>query len=500
MTDHFISRQEAESDLLSCATFLGESIETADGHAESMLAVVPRYLAKGNVDLAAELANTVDDPFSRDKLLIAVSIKCAEIDDDEYALQLIDALDDHGLQAEGWERLGALKAAMGQFDAARKIAGEMEHPDYVLSAIAIRQFADDDPDGAKSTIREIEFPAARVSAFIHTAHARIALGETEGIEDLLEPAIADAAEIEHDEEKIRAVIEIGTLFSDAGQNGRAIETFDKAREYSEELDNIHRDAFFAAVSVGFLRAGSQDLADRTLDLVTDKTQIASCLLGHARLYWSNDAKDDAMESLEEAYAMLRSQRENETRSSKDRFRLFGSIATQYVLFGKGERAIEIAEQIEDDNESMTALAQVAALLADSGSDELARRAVNAIPEDANRTFALIGMSDAKAGTEQKEAAVELLDEAMHLAETVPQLSSRASAYNEIAARFAKLEDDARLETAIHGSFESIAALRDDSIKAASLAELSAIADELELAPGENEIAYLRKFVADVSKN
>ena len=500
MTDHFISRQEAESDLLSCATFLGESIETADGHAESMLAVVPRYLAKGNVDLAAELANTVDDPFSRDKLLIAVSIKCAEIDDDEYALQLIDALDDHGLQAEGWERLGALKAAMGQFDAARKIAGEMEHPDYVLSAIAIRQFADGDPDGAKSTIREIEFPAARVSAFIHTAHARIAQGETEGIEDLLEPAIADAAEIEHDEEKIRAVIEIGTLFSDAGQNGRAIETFDKAREYSEELDNIHRDAFFAAVSVGFLRAGSQDLADRTLDLVTDKTQIASCLLGHARLYWSNDAKDDAMESLEEAYAMLRSQRENETRSSKDRFRLFGSIATQYVLFGKGERAIEIAEQIEDDNESMTALAQVAALLADSGSDELARRAVNAIPEDANRTFALIGMSDAKAGTEQKEAAVELLDEAMHLAETVPQLSSRASAYNEIAARFAKLEDDARLETAIHGSFESIAALRDDSIKAASLAELSAIADELEVAPGENEIAYLRKFVADVSKN
>ena len=102
MPEHFISREEAESDLLACATYLGESIETADGHAESMLAVVPRYLAKGNVDLAAELANTVDDPFSRDKLLIAVSIKCAEIDDDEYALQLIDALDDHGLQAEGW--------------------------------------------------------------------------------------------------------------------------------------------------------------------------------------------------------------------------------------------------------------------------------------------------------------------------------------------------------------------------------------------------------------
>ena len=40
-------------------------------------AVVPRYLANGDVDLAAELANTVDDPFTRDRLLIHVAEKCA---------------------------------------------------------------------------------------------------------------------------------------------------------------------------------------------------------------------------------------------------------------------------------------------------------------------------------------------------------------------------------------------------------------------------------------
>lgn len=499
MSDHFISREEAESDLLACATYIGESIETADGHAEAMLAVVPRYLAKGNVDLAAELANTVDDPFTRDKLLIAVALKCAEINDDEYALQLIEAMEDRGLQAEGRERIGSLKAAAGQFDTAKRIADDMEHPDFVLAGIAIRQFADGDEDAARATMDEIEFPSACVSAYVHAAHAKVVAGNTDNIADMLDPAVADAAEIEHNEERIRSVIEIGTLFHEAGQNGRAIETFDKAREYSEELDNIHRDAFLAAVSVGFLRAGSQDLADRTLDLVADKTQIASCLLGHARHYWSKDEKEEAAESLEEAYAILRSQREIETRSSKDRFRLFASIAAQFVIFGKGERGIEIAESIEDENESMSALAQAAALLADSGNDELARYAANAIPEDANRTFAFIGMSDAKTRSEQREAAIALLDEAMHLAETVPQLSSRASAYNEIASRFAKLSNDAGLEQAVQGSFESILAVKDDSIKAASLAELSSIADELELAPGEREINYLCKFAAAAGK-
>ena len=69
MSDHFISFDQAERDLLSCAAFLAERIKSSDGHAEAMKAIIPRYLVKGNVDLAAELANAVDDPFSRDKLL-----------------------------------------------------------------------------------------------------------------------------------------------------------------------------------------------------------------------------------------------------------------------------------------------------------------------------------------------------------------------------------------------------------------------------------------------
>ena len=73
MSQHFISRADAESDLLACATYLAESIESADGRAEGISAVVPRYLNHGDVDLAAELANTVEDPFTRDRLLIRVA-------------------------------------------------------------------------------------------------------------------------------------------------------------------------------------------------------------------------------------------------------------------------------------------------------------------------------------------------------------------------------------------------------------------------------------------
>ena len=495
MAEHFISRADAENDLLACAAYIAESIESSDGHAEAMAAVVPRYLANGDVDLAAELANTVDDPFTRDRLLIHVAEKCAADDDDEYARQLIEAIEDPGLQAEGFERIGLLKAAKGQADLARLVAEEMPHPDYVLSAIAIKRYADGDLEGFEAEVKDIEFAAARVSAFTGIAHESIAAEKFEGVAELLDRAAEDATEIEHEEERNRALLEIGTLLADAKDNGRSIGVFDRAKNYAEELDNVHRDGFLAAVSVGFLRAGSQDLADRTLDIVADKTQIATCLAGHARHYWNAGQKDDALESLEEAFAILKSQRENETRNSRDRFRLFGSIAAQFALFGKGERAIEVAESIGDENEGMPSLAQIATILTAEGNDELARRALHAIREDAQRAFALIGMSDAKEKLGHREAALELLDEASHLAETVPQLAPRATAYIEMAGRYAKLESDERLSASVHNVFETVLEVRDESIKSTSLAELSKLADELQLSPGPEEAAYLKKLAA-----
>src|SRR5207247_4190505 len=138
----------------------------------------------------------------------------------------------------------------------------------------------------------------------------------------------------------RSFCDLGGLFIEAGRNDRAIETFEHARTEAEALENIHRDYFLANASLGFLRAGSLELADRTLDQVRDKTQIASCMLGFARLLWNRDEKDEAIETLDEAHAILKSQRETETRDRRTAVGVLGSIAVQFAAFGKPERAME----------------------------------------------------------------------------------------------------------------------------------------------------------------
>lgn len=495
--DHFISREQAGNDLLSAAAFLAENIKSADGHAEAMKSVVPLYLAKGDVDLAAELANSVGEPFSRDKLLILVAEKCAQIDDDEYALQLADAIEDHGLQAQVFERIALEKASKGQLDKAREVGSSLVHPDFVYGGIAVRQSEDGDDAAALATIAGIDFATARVAALQRIAQTKIEKDDFVKAADLLDLAVESAKDIEHDEEKIRALCDTGNYFIEAKRSDKAVATFDTACQYAEVLDNIHRDYFFVNCALGFLYAGSLELADRTLDLVTDKTQMASALLGFARESWKKGEKDEAIETLDEAYEILKSQREIETRDSRARNGLMSTIAVQFVGFGKTERGLEVAEGILDPDEQMGALSQIAQILTAQKDDEMSRQTLNAISDDASRLFALISVADAKEKLGEKEAAVGFLEEASTLAETVPQLAPRSDAINEIAVRFA---DHGEMEKARVFSLESlsvISEIRDESSQAAALAGLSTVYHRMgmEIGDAERSIigAMLRKI-------
>jgi len=498
MSDVFISREQAESDLLACAAFIAERIKSADGRAEAMNAIVPMYLAKGDVDLAAELANSVDDPYSRDRLLTQVAEKCAEIDDEDYAIQLAEAIEDQGIGAQALERIAVVLAGSGKSERALEIADTMAHPDFVLTAVAIRRSADGEEAAANETLDLIDFPTARVAALQSIAAAFIEAGKTENAVSALDDAAASADGIEHEEERIRAMCDIGTLYLAAKRNDRSIETFDRARGYAEELDNTHRDLFLGTCSLGFLHAGSTDLAESTLDLVMDKTQMASALLGFAREAWRLDNKEDAVDSLEEGYAILLSQRDSETRDSRSRNHLLTSFAAQFAGFGKTERALEVARENPDPDERVSGLSQIAQILTFQKEYDLAREAINEIEADASRIYALIAVADERAKLGDAEAAISMLGEAESLSETVPQLAARSGVLNELIVRFVDHGLGDRARATAHENLAAIAQIRDESSQAASLAALAGVFESAGFAMNESELAQVRTLVRKIS--
>jgi tetratricopeptide (TPR) repeat protein len=497
MAECFISFDQAENDLMACAAFLAERIKSGDGHAAAMQTIVPRYLAKGEVDLAAELANAVGDPFSRDKLLTLVAEKCAELGDEEYALQLMDSIEDHGMQAQAFERVALIMAEKGNVAGAAEIADGMAHPDFVYAGIAVHQAVNGDETGASATLAQIEFATARASALQQIAADQIEAKETEKALNSLEEATAAAAEIEHDEEKIRTLCDIGNSFIEAKRNDKAIETFETARAEAEALDNIHRDFFLVNCALGFLFSGSTELAERTLDLVVDKTQMASALLGFAREEWRKDEKDTALETLDEAYAIVNSQRDVETRDSRARNGLLAGIAVQFAGFGKADRGIEIALENQDENEQMAALSQIAQIQVLQKNDELARQTINLITEDSNRLLAFVSLADAKAKLGEREASISLLEEAAGLVETVPQLAARSNVLNEIAVRFTEQGETVKARELARQNLDLICEIRDESSRAVELANLSGVYERSNFELSESERSVLAKLTRTV---
>ena len=489
MKEHQISIKEANSNLLACAAYLAESIKSADGQAEAMKEIVPRYLAKGEVDIAAGLADTVDDPFTRDRLLTFVAEKCAAINDDEYAFQLVESIEEYATQQQARERIALQKSAQGDLEKAFEIAEALEHPDEVFADVALKEASVGDEDDALETIDEIEFAYAKTVALQNIALLNLHKGKTDKTIEYLEKAKAAAADIEFTEEQIRAFLDIGNHFIEAEHNGKAIETFDTAKTIAESLDNIHRDSFLAGIALGFLRAGSIDLADRTLDLVTDKTQMSSALIGFSQVYSAKDETAEALETLEEAYQIMKSQKDLEIRDSGVRFRLWRDIAILFARLTYAERAIEIAQEIPTETEKMAALSSIAQTLTLQKKDDLARLAFESISDDLNRVFALLGVSDAKKSLDEPEEALSFLNDAYAHAETLHKLAPRSTALIEIARRFLDFGDQDKARELASENIASINEIRDESSRAVALAALADFYEqaEFELNDAEKEV-------------
>jgi len=494
MSQHQITSEEARTNLLSCAAYLAEDIKSSDGHAEAMKEIIPRYLEKNAVDLSAEFANSVSDPFVRDRLLALVAEKCAAIDDDEYAFQLIEAIEDFGIKAQANERLALQKSAKGAFAKALEITGTLPHADYVFGDIAAHQSAGGDEAAAFQTLERIEFPNAKVVAFQNIAHQYLEKSETAKAVELLGQAAQAADEIEFVEEKVRSLIDIGSHFIEAEENGRAIGIFDRAKIAAETLDNQHREIFLTDIALGFLQAGSLELADRTLDLITDNGQIAATLLGYARQFQAKGESDEAFETLEEAYAILKSQKDRDVRDSRRRYNLWATIAVEFARIEKGERAIEIAQEIIEETAQTTALSQIAQVCAVQDRDNLARQSINAIADDAPKMFALVGISDAKIQTGKTDEALNYLREAETLSETVPQYVARSAALNELAQRFQNLGETSKARELLHENLELIAAIRDEGSRTVALIHLSDFYERLNYEPNDAEKGILETLV------
>lgn len=495
MSDHLITIEDARRNLLSCAAFMAERLRSADGKADAMQHIVPLYIVRGDVDTAAGLSDGVEDPLTRDRLLIAVAEKCADVGDDAYGFQLAEAIEDFSMQSAARERIALQKVAKGQLQEAIAISNELDNPDDVLIAASTATFANEGLPAAVSVLEKMQFAFSRCVALQNFAAVALRKEDKASAVEALESAANEAAEIDFNEERIRARIDLAHNFVDVGRNDRAISVLDDAKRDAESLAGVHRDPLLANVSVAFVRAGSLELADRTLDLVDDKSALVSALSGYASEFSRKGEKEEALATVREAVAIIRSQAEKETRDHRTKFRQWRSLAVQLATFGDGAGGIEVACEIPDGDERMTALAQLHILFVDRAEDALAEEALSEIPDAFQKAFAIVGAADIDIRDGRRERAVERIGDALGLLKEIEQPVAKSSLMTECVRRFLEIGENEKARACGLVNCRVILGILDESIRAASLAGLAGVYESQKLDANAEEAEVLASMMA-----
>ncbi|NNE67177.1 MAG: hypothetical protein HKN33_11485 [Pyrinomonadaceae bacterium] len=496
MAEHVIAVDDAGSDLALCAAYIVEGITNAEAKSDATESVVDHFLTNGDVDSAAEFADALEDPYARDRFLIKVIVKCIEEKDDEYAFQLVEAISEPGLKATALEVTAFSLAERGEFEKAKETASGLDHSSDILAGIATVQAAKGLKEEAITTLGQIDYVKARVSAAIDIATAHF--------KDKNEPestfwaakAAEEVGDVEFEEDKIRLYNEIANLYLALDNEDVAALHFRAGAELAANLDNIHRDSLLVSGAIGLLKAGDVENADDTLDLVADKTQVAACLHGFSR-YYEKEEPEDAVETIEEALAMLNSQSEYEVRSTKARNEMFGEVAVQFQRVGLKERALEIAHSNPDEARRNQALTSIAQLLLMDGDSAAADEVVMGIEPDSARLNAAIGLSDAAFTIEDKPMAVEYLRSAADLLEEVEQMIARAEISDEIAVRLGVFGESEEAEKLARANLRLISEIRNDGGKAAALVRLGSVYKKIGIELNEDDQTILKTLTRKV---
>lgn len=487
-----IEREQAETDLLACASFVAERIGNTDGHAATIADLARHYAAQGELDLAAGLADEIRDPHQRDALLSEIAARCADFNDDEYGLQLAEAIEDYGFQQQALHHLAARQAANGRFNDALLTAEQTIDPVAAFGDIAVHLARRNDETRARELIEQIDLPAIRVQVFNEIAAVKIKRGEA--ADTVLLESLTESEQIEFGEERTQLLLEIAERFHQSGNNERAAVALEGAKQAAENLERRFRDGAFVQIALLFARLGNFAQAESTLKPIKDQQQIAEGHVGIAIEYFSIENHEAALSHLAEAYDVLKSQPAREVRDSAARFNLFATIAIRFAQFGNPERALEIALENPDEDARRAALQTIAAVAVDADKNELAQNALNAIDDYGARVFALVAASDAAAKKGEREKSGQFLAEAHSLSEEVAQLNLRGRNLNEIAVRYADADEAERARQILLESLQTAQKIVDQSQQAAALIDLAETYQKLDLQPETAEQEILKSIV------
>lgn len=433
MADKLIDDARAEGELLACAARVAETVDGQDTHAEVIGPIAQQYARNDEWDLAVQLADTITDPFQRDQVLADIAVICAATDRD-YAVELVDSLEELGFQTLAKGNMAVAEADRGNLDEALEFAHQLDDPSGTIAEIAIRLANRARFDEAVDVAEGADFEGSRAWAFTEIAARRLEREEIPEAIELLDRALAETDSLELPEDRISLILDIVPLLLKTSDTTRVHELLDRCEtEVPGVTSETVRDRLLARIVEGNAASGRFDRADSLTETIEDPLQAVAAMTAVSNHLDLADEKEKALTTLDEALRLTNETEVWEERSLNNKEALLTGIAFAYLDQGHTQKAVDVADSILTETSQSNCLYNLAVRLIAREEIDAAIETVNLIQNDHTRTICLVGLCSrlSESHPEQAAGALELAEST---APTLPMLFQRADAEAKIALR------------------------------------------------------------------
>lgn len=466
-----IEKDDAAADILACAAYLAEHQTRRGEQAECLMKIARIYAQRDDVDTAALLADVIADPHSRDLMLTEITAQCALIGDDEYAWQLVEAIESKDFQNEARQRIAVAQAARGDFNAADETSRKVDDSSALFADITIR-LAKSNAEDAENRLSQIALPIFRAQVLYEIAAAEMRRGDKERAESLLERAAEETRGAQYVEDVVQMLLNIAHLAEQLGAENLSKNCLKQTRAKAADLDPNFREQFLTQIAVGFATVGDFITAENIVHSIGDLHQksVAAGLIAVEQKTFGKDA--EAIEWLEESFQILQSQKPHQIRSTPARTAWHVDLAKNFARCGAFERAFEITALIADIGARDSACREIAVEAVRYGREELAQQAIDAITSAETKLLALVGKAFAENDINEKDKSLNTLHEAEILIDEVKTLGGRLSVLSALTEAFLRFQKPKIAEELWRESLHLLESVNDTRIKSQTLAELA----------------------------
>jgi hypothetical protein len=486
-------------DFLHAAERIAENIH-GDAKAEAVSLIAGRYAKLALMDDALGLAETISDPFTRDKTLCEIAAASIATGTSVYVETSLEMIDDPGSRSLAIEEIAVKYAEAGDLDQALELTDELEDADPALRRIALAE-GSYSPRAAELA-SSITAPDLRASTLGHLAALAYHSGHKTEAAELLAECLQAAEEIEFSENRIYAVIGVASIYEDMGDTDTALETLVQAFELTADFEGMPppglsasfpRDEALTQLVESFARLGHFDQADRAAEQIDNPFQFAHASSKEAIEYFRAGQVDQAFTLLSEALELALEEPVYGEQGMLVKDSLLAELAVGFARLGQLEKSFEVARKLSSESQQFLALGLVGKECARTGNSPGMFQIAEAITNNHSLASYWLAVTDVLTDSAQTELARQTLLKAAESAETIHAKYEKAETLIEVAYRLARVNDSKASEL-FALALDTISQLTDYE-KAVSLLRLDERFTQLNRKLTEDERMLLKRVLS-----